>query len=34
MPFKEQEKAYTRYVVPESRQVPQESLGRAGRIDF
>jgi alpha-beta hydrolase superfamily lysophospholipase len=34
MPLKEQEKAYERYVVPESRQVPQESLGRAGRIDF
>ena len=33
-PLKEQEKAYQRYVVPESRQVPRESLGRAGRIDF
>ena len=34
LPPKEQEKIYTRYVVPESRQVPRESLGRAGRIDF
>jgi pimeloyl-ACP methyl ester carboxylesterase len=34
LPLEEQEKAYERYVVPESRQVPQQSLGKAGKIDF
>ncbi len=34
LPFQEQEKAYARYVVPESRRVPRESLGHAGQIDF
>lgn len=34
LPLKVQQDAYEKYVVPESRQVPQESLGRAGRIDF
>jgi pimeloyl-ACP methyl ester carboxylesterase len=35
MPLAEQQAAYERYVVPESRQVPQESLlGSIARIDF
>jgi pimeloyl-ACP methyl ester carboxylesterase len=34
MPLPRQLAAYDRYVVPESRQVPQSSLGEAGRIDF
>jgi pimeloyl-ACP methyl ester carboxylesterase len=34
MPLEDQKRAYERYVVPESRQVPQQSLGRVGRIDF
>jgi alpha-beta hydrolase superfamily lysophospholipase len=34
LPLDIQRAAYDRYVVPESRQVPQESLGNAGKIDF
>ncbi len=34
LPLDEQRRAYDRYVVPESRQVPQESLTAIGRIDF
>ena len=34
MPLEEQRAAYDRYVVPESRQVPQESLGGIAKIDF
>lgn len=30
----EQRAAYDRYVVPESRRVPTQSLGPAGRVDF
>jgi len=34
MPFAEQRAAYERYVVPESRRVPAESLTPVARIDF
>jgi len=35
LPLAEQQAAYERYVVPESRRVPQESLlGKVARIDF
>ena len=34
LPIEEQRSAYERYVVPESRGVPRESLGSAARIDF
>jgi alpha-beta hydrolase superfamily lysophospholipase len=34
LPEAEQRAAYDRYGVPESRQVPQESLGGIARIDF
>lgn len=34
LPLEVQQDAYEKYVVPESRQVPQESLGRAGKINF
>jgi pimeloyl-ACP methyl ester carboxylesterase len=34
MDTKDQRAAYERYVVPESRRVPRESLGRTARIDF
>ena len=34
LPLAEQQAAYERYVVPESRLVPQESLTAAGRVDF
>jgi pimeloyl-ACP methyl ester carboxylesterase len=30
----DQRDAYDRYVVPESRRVPRQSLGSAGRVDF
>jgi alpha-beta hydrolase superfamily lysophospholipase len=34
LPLAEQQAAYERYVVPESRLVPQQSLASAGRVDF
>jgi len=34
LPLEEQRAAYDRYVVPESRRVPRESLGSIARIDF
>jgi len=34
LPEDEQETAYERYIVPESRGVPRESLGKEGHIDF
>lgn len=34
MPLEEQRAAYEKYVVPESRRVPAESLSAAARIDF
>lgn len=34
LPEEEQRDAYDRYVVPESRRVPTQSLGPAGRVDF
>ena len=34
LPLAEQRAAYDRYVVPESRLIPQESLGGIGKIDF
>ncbi len=34
LPLDEQKRIYEHYVVPESRLVPQGSLGRAGRVDF
>jgi pimeloyl-ACP methyl ester carboxylesterase len=34
LPYLEQRAAYDRYVVPESRRVPVQSLGPAGRVDF
>jgi len=34
LPLEEQQRAYDRYVVPESRGVPRESLGAVARIDF
>jgi len=34
LPLEEQRKAYDRYVVPESRRVPRESLQAIARIDF
>jgi pimeloyl-ACP methyl ester carboxylesterase len=34
LPLEEQKAAYNRYVVPESRGVPQESLGGIAKIDF
>lgn len=34
LPLDVQQAAYNKYVVPESRQVPQESLGGAGKVDF
>lgn len=34
LPLAEQQAAYERYVVPESRLVPQESLGSTAKIDF
>ncbi len=34
LPPAAQRAAYDRYVVPESRRVPRESLTRAGRVDF
>ncbi len=34
MPLAEQRAAYDRYAVPESRGVPQESLGGIARLDF
>ncbi len=34
MPLDEQRAAFERYVVPESRAVPRESLGSAAKIDF
>jgi len=34
LPLAEQQAAYDRYVVPESRVVPRQSLTAAGRVDF
>lgn len=34
LPEDEQHAAYERYIVPESRGVPRESLGKEGHIDF
>jgi alpha-beta hydrolase superfamily lysophospholipase len=34
LPLAEQQADYERYVVPESRQVPRDSLASAGAIDF
>ena len=34
LPMAEQQAAYERYVVPESRMVPRESLGGIAKIDF
>ena len=34
MPLSEQRAAYDRYVVPESRGVPTQSLTSAGKVDF
>ncbi len=34
LPLNEQRAAYDRYCVPESRRVPTQSLGVAGRVDF
>jgi pimeloyl-ACP methyl ester carboxylesterase len=34
MPPEEQQAAYDRYVVPESRRVPRQSLTSVGRVDF
>ena len=34
LPLDEQQAAYDRYVVPESRGVPTSSLGSAGKVDF
>jgi pimeloyl-ACP methyl ester carboxylesterase len=34
LPLKEQRAAYDRYVVPESRGVPTQSLTSAGKVDF
>ncbi|MGB8644686.1 MAG: alpha/beta fold hydrolase [Anaerolineae bacterium] len=34
LPLDEQRAAYDRYVVPESRRVPGESLGSVARVDF
>jgi pimeloyl-ACP methyl ester carboxylesterase len=34
LPVDEQRAAYDRYVVPESRMIPRESLGKAAKIDF
>jgi alpha-beta hydrolase superfamily lysophospholipase len=34
LPAEEQKAAYERYVVPESRRVPRDSLGEVGQVDF
>ncbi|MGD0762134.1 MAG: alpha/beta hydrolase [Roseiarcus sp.] len=34
LPLAAQKAAYDRYVVPESRMVPRDSLGAIGRVDF
>jgi alpha-beta hydrolase superfamily lysophospholipase len=34
LPEDEQRAAYDRYLVPESRGVPRESLGREGHVEF
>lgn len=34
LPLDEQRAAYERYVVPESRRVPRDSLGEVGQVDF
>jgi len=34
LPLAEQKAAYDRYVVPESRRIPRESLTNTGKIDF
>jgi pimeloyl-ACP methyl ester carboxylesterase len=34
LPLLEQQKAYDRYAVPESRRIPQESLTATAKIDF
>jgi pimeloyl-ACP methyl ester carboxylesterase len=34
LPLEEQRAAYERYLVPESRRVPTQSLTAAGRVDF
>ncbi len=34
MTMEETQKEYDRYVVPESRNIPRSTLGKAGRIDF
>lgn len=34
MTTEDQRDAYDRYAVPESREVPRDSIGRAGHVDF
>jgi pimeloyl-ACP methyl ester carboxylesterase len=34
LPVEEQRVAYDRYAVPESREVPRDSIGHAGHVDF
>jgi pimeloyl-ACP methyl ester carboxylesterase len=34
LPLEKQQAVFQRYVVPESRRVPRQSIGRAARVDF